>query len=315
MFLFLNLRIKWSLTFSLSLIIVCILAAVFGNFFHGGMEAFIIVLFSPITYITSLLFGSIGAVGGYFYGQRIEERDRERILYTKLRNDFIAMVTHELRTPLTLFTTSSEFVEKLVTDSTNDDPRITKSFEIIYRNISRMQRLVSDISSYAQIESDRFKVNKKEFKLTEYIQLFTKKYEILLGDNFEYKSKIPENMIVNLDEDRISQVLDNLISNSIKNTDPEHRKIELNISHIETDQLLIFKVKDNGSGIKEEHTDNIFSPFYSVSSEYTHKSTGLGLYISKRIINMHEGNISFQNNGLEAGVTFLISLLAKPHLE
>jgi two-component system sensor histidine kinase VicK len=271
------------------------------------MESLSIVLVSPITYITSLFFGTIGAVGGYFYGQRIEERDRERILYEKLHNDFISMVTHELRTPLTLFTISNEFVEKLVTANKNDH-RITESFKIIYRNVSRMQRLVSDLSDYTQIESDRFKVNKREFNLTEYIQLFTKKYEILLGDNFEYKSKIPENMIVNLDEDRISQVLDNLINNSIKNTDPKHRKIELNISHFETDQPLIFKVKDNGSGIKEEHTDNLFSPFYSVSSEYKHKSTGLGLFISKSIINMHEGKISFQNNGSEAGVTFLVEI-------
>ena len=181
----------------------------------------------------------------------------------------------------------------------------------ILRNAMRLQRLTGDILDVTRIESQTLRLNKEEFNLNEMIssviqdcksQIDSEKIKLVS----EHRS-VNNNMIVNADKDRLSQVISNLISNSIKFTQGEWGTISITTKKEQDNKAIIISVKDTGKGIDPEIIPRLFTKFATKSET----DTGLGLFISKSIVEAHDGKIWAENNADGKGAKFSFSLPIK----
>jgi signal transduction histidine kinase len=175
----------------------------------------------------------------------------------------------------------------------------------ILRNSKRLQRLSEDILDVTRIESQSLKLTKEEFDLNDVILSIVGDYRSLLLDN-ENNANLnivyePKSIIVNADKGRIAQVVSNLLSNAIKFTTKEKGTICV---MAEKDSEIIVGVKDTGQGIDLEILPKLFRKFATKSLS----GTGLGLFISKSIIEAHGGSVWAENNSDGKGATFSFSV-------
>jgi PAS domain S-box-containing protein len=208
----------------------------------------------------------------------------------QMKFDFVAMAAHELRTPLTsikdyLYVFMRDYKNTLNSDQTNILSKIDISTQ-------RLGSLVENLLNVSRIEQGKMTVNIQPLDWSKTIdeniaEIIGQAKEKKIQINFE---KPPEAIFVQADKARISEVLTNLIANSIKYT-PGEGAITIWIEKSGND--VVTHVKDTGSGIPKESIPNLFTKFYRVSGPLGQgvKGTGLGLYISKSIIDMHKGKI------------------------
>jgi two-component system, OmpR family, sensor histidine kinase VicK len=220
-------------------------------------------------------------------------------LSEQMQKEFINIAAHELRTPTQAITGYSELIEM--------EPENTKMYlNPIIRNSKRLQRLSDDILDVTRIESQSLKLTKEEFDLNNVISSIVGDYRSLLLDN-ENSVNLnivyePKSIILNADKERIAQVISNLLSNAIKFTTKEKGTICVVIE--KNDSEIIVSVKDTGSGIDPDIMPRLFTKFVTRSDV----GTGLGLYISKSIIEAHGGRIWAKNNPDGKGATFTFTL-------
>ena len=204
--------------------------------------------------------------------------------------------------------------------------RILKELElldIINRNAKRLKRLTEDILDVTKIESQTLQLRKELFCINELISSTVNDYLHQLGKDSDNKegnvklllyngyTKKNDLLLVFADKGRIAQVFDNILNNAIKFTDEgsisvtisaEGRKKKENIN--DKQEVIVISVKDTGKGIDPEIMSRLFTKFSTKSFQ----GTGLGLYISKSIIEAHRGKIWAQNNADGKGATFYFSL-------
>jgi signal transduction histidine kinase len=176
-----------------------------------------------------------------------------------------------------------------------------------------LKKLAEDILEVSRIESDLLNLNKEIFDLDDLISDIVKEFEDKIDNKMKIKfegsnttNKTPT--LIFGDKNRISQVIYNLISNSIKFISKEGTiVIDIEIKNNSDKEIVIVRVKDTGIGIDHEIFPNLFKKFITKSFQ----GTGLGLYISKNIIEAHGGNIWAENNKAEKGATFYFSLPLK----
>lgn len=230
-----------------------------------------------------------------------------------MQEEFINIAAHELRTPTQSILGYSELLLKDLHDKTT-----TKDYEIIqaiYRNANRLQKLTQDILDVSRIESQTFKLNNETFKLADIISDAIKDVKRQIIDNrIKMSYKAPNNDVyINADKERINQVISNLLNNAIKFTSKEGTisiiTTEVSGGKVDEDKNknkkeVIISVKDTGSGIDPVIMVKLFEKFATKSN----KGTGLGLFISKTIIEAHGGKIWAKNNPDSKGATFSFSL-------
>lgn len=244
---------------------------------------------------------------GYLLGLAIIFRDltAQRVL-ERLREEFTAMMVHELRTPLT---TISYGVDNMMTNL----PKITKeelssNLNIIKNTTENMLGLVSELLDMAKIEAGKFTVVKKEGDLGKVLLEKAASFKPLM----EQKKLILETEIgagleqVNFDPNRLGQVINNLLSNAVKYT--EAGKISLR-AVVSGDQVQI-SVADSGAGISKEDLPKLFSKFEQLGKGKTGEKdgTGLGLVVTKGIIEAHGGKIWVQSEGQGKGTIFTFQI-------
>jgi signal transduction histidine kinase len=230
----------------------------------------------------------------------------ERVLNEELKRadimqkEFINAAAHELRNPIQPILTLSD-----VLSSRLDDDRNREIISVISRNAKRLHKLAENILDVTRIESNNLKINKEHLNFDELISTIVRDYRKHLQES---SSKIEllynnhtKDLIIEADKNRIIQVIYNLLDNSVKFT--KQGKIMLNIqkkdnSHVEVG------IKDTGIGIEPGMYQRLFTKFASKSFE----GTGLGLFISKSIIEAHDGKIWGQNNTDGKGATFYFTL-------
>ena len=170
--------------------------------------------------------------------------------------------------------------------------------EVIIRNAKRLQRLTEDILDVTRIESRSLQLKREQFDINSTIQNIVRDYENRTKILFEKKENP---ILLHGDKGRITQVVSNLIDNSLKFT----KLGRISIVSERIDGKVKVSVKDNGSGIDPEILPRLFSKFATKSSQ----GTGLGLYISKNIIEAHGGYMwAWNNDEAEKGATFVFSL-------
>ncbi len=228
----------------------------------------------------------------------------------KLRQEFTAMMVHELRAPLTAVRWSSESLMKGLSDAKvqTDPVKIKDSITTIETAAINMLELVNDLLDVAKIESGKFDLNIQEYDLAEVtkeeIKAFAPQAE---AKHLTLNLTSPEHVRVKFDRVRISQVFNNLLSNAIKYTDTG--TVEINITVKEDEKKVIVGIKDSGIGVSREDLNVLFSKFKQLKSfDKSRKGTGLGLVVSKGIVEAHNGKIWAESEGENLGSTFLFSL-------
>ncbi|TBR11028.1 MAG: HAMP domain-containing histidine kinase [Candidatus Nitrosotenuis sp.] len=214
-----------------------------------------------------------------------------------MQTEFINIAAHELRTPIMPILVNIELLEQ-------DFGKDNEEIKIIARNARRLQRLTENILSVTKIESGSLKLNKESFDVNSVISDVIKEETTRLENKkirLVHHTKL-DSIYVYADKDRILQVIYNLINNAMKFT----KEGDITITSEVVDNELIVSVQDRGAGIDHDILPLLFLKFSTKSN----KGTGLGLYISKSIVESHDGRIWAKNNtdGPGAAVGFSLPL-------
>ncbi len=222
----------------------------------------------------------------------------------KMQKEFINIAAHELRTPVQPILGMAELLE-LSFEGGQSKTEITRDeIDIILRNAKRLERLSSDVLETARIESQSLRLNKQLFSLHEVISTSIRDAKNQIGDqdiSFQYD---PKDVVVYADKGRISEVVSNILNNAIKFTHKGSITVSVEVQSNDSGSEAIVLIRDEGTGIDREIVSRLFSKFVTKSD----KGTGLGLYISKSIVEAHGGKIWARNNEDERGATFGFSL-------
>jgi two-component system sensor histidine kinase ResE len=224
----------------------------------------------------------------------------------KLRSDFIANVSHELRTPIAML---QGYSEAIMDDVVSSEEERKEMIKIIYDESQRMGRLVTDLLDLARMESGHMRLYKDYVPISPVIERITQKFVQVAKEkqvNLTFNTTIEDTLHLEMDEDRIEQVLTNLIDNAIRHT-PVTGSVEVIV-----DRQLSFariQVKDNGAGIPADDLQYVFERFYKADKARTRGKggTGLGLAIAKNIVEAHKGRITVESE-VDKGTTFTFYL-------
>ncbi|PKR85949.1 ATP-binding protein [Heyndrickxia camelliae] len=220
----------------------------------------------------------------------------------KLRDDFIANVSHELRTPIAML---QGYSEAIIDDIAATDEEKKEFAKIIYDETLRIGRLVNELLDLARMEAGHISLYSEETEIKPFIERVTNKFQGLARDQnvqLSYDFTSDEYPPIDLDPDRIEQVLTNLIDNAIRHTQ-QHGTVKVIVDS--KNNGIIVHVEDNGSGIPEEDLPFVFERFYKADKARTRgkSGTGLGLAIAKNIVDAHNGHISVKSK-IGQGTTF-----------
>jgi signal transduction histidine kinase len=220
-------------------------------------------------------------------------------VHDKMQKEFINVAAHELRTPIQPILGLSEVLQHQIKD--NEQHILV---DVISRNAKRLQRLTEDILDITRIESQSLNLKKEIFNLNEIIMSILAEYESRTGSKNNVKITFASkgDFIVQGDRGRLAQVLSNIISNAIKFT--QEGNIDISLERLRDGKDVILSVKDTGSGIDPDIMPRLFTKFATKS----HIGTGLGLYISKSIVEAHGGRLWAENNPDVRGATFSFAI-------
>jgi signal transduction histidine kinase len=226
-------------------------------------------------------------------------------VHDKMQKEFINIAAHELRTPIMPILGEAEFIEHQFNNTRKTVEIEKEQLSLIIRNAKRLDRLASDILDVSKIESQSLKLNKERFNLKEVLSAAVQDLRDHIAKNIGNNPSLQvlykaDDIIVSADKERISQVISNILNNALKFTEEGY----ISISTERKGKDVIITVKDTGVGIDSEILPRLFSKFTTKSE----KGTGLGLYISKNIVERHGGKIWAANNADGKGATFIFSI-------
>lgn len=225
-------------------------------------------------------------------------------IHDNMQKEFINVAAHELRTPIMPILGEAELLENDISD--NDYAKVSKEqISSIIRNAKRLDRLAADILDVTNIEGKSLKLNKASFDIDEILSELVTEYSRQIEGDLAKNKKLtisyePIHVKIFADRYRITQVISNIINNAIKFTDQGVISIIGNVN----DKELSVQISDTGKGIDGEIVSRLFDKFVSRSEQ----GTGLGLFISKNIIESHGGTISGFNQENGTGATFIFTL-------
>lgn len=223
----------------------------------------------------------------------------------KLRSDFIANVSHELRTPIAML---QGYSEALMDDFIQDQEERNEITKIIYDESKRMGRLVTDLLDLARMESGHMTLYKDELPINSTFERITQKFAQVAKEKHVqliFDSEFNDDAIISIDEDRIEQVLTNLVDNALRHTD--EGSVIVTVEKEPT--FAKISVQDTGHGIPQDDLPYVFERFYKADKARTRSKggTGLGLAIARNIVKAHSGNIMV-DSVLKKGTTFTFYL-------
>ena len=221
-----------------------------------------------------------------------------------MQKDFIGIAAHELRNPIQPILGLAEILKSKIKDAEQNE-----LLDVIIRNAKRLKRLTEDILDVTKIESQSLDLKREQFNLSDVIT--NAMNDIMINIDFLRKSQRnavkllyhqPQDIFIQADKGRITQVILNLLSNAVKST--EEGTISVILEKKEDNDHVVISLKDTGTGIDPEILPRLFTKF----ARKSFTGTGLGLYISKSIVEAHGGKIGGENNSDGRGATFAFSL-------
>ncbi len=252
-----------------------------------------------------------------YYHQLQEERDcllQSSIQLSEMKSNLISIVSHELLTPIIPIIGWTEIIKKaLETGKSLNDLISYEEIESIYRNAIRLETLIKQYLDLGRIETGRFILNCQKSNIDEIV--------ISAINSVDYLIKAKQMILLNeiqpttifVDRIRIEEVLINLLSNAVKYS-PEKTNIHIRgfTEQRKGKRLYIIQIKDEGYGFTDSELENAIEPFSKISMTQQKKKntpgTGLGLYISQKIISSHDGTLKLYSNGSDQGTLVEICL-------
>ncbi|MGV9198914.1 MAG: PAS domain S-box protein [Promethearchaeia archaeon] len=229
----------------------------------------------------------------------------------RLKSQFLRRTSHELKTPLVSIKGYTNLLLEFHSDEVSDSV-LEKLYEIL-GGCKRLENLISDILDTAKLSSGKMEISKEVIDLSSVIKTAIK---ALKGGAISRKQKIEmdidKNLIVQGDKKKMLVVLENILSNAIKYT-PKHGHIS--ITSKKTPDNVVISIRDDGIGFTDEERKNLFTQFgkierYGEGLDVDIEGSGLGLFISKKIIDLHDGTIWVESEGRNKGSTFSFSIPA-----
>lgn len=204
------------------------------------------------------------------------------------RREFVANVSHELRTPLT---TMRSYLEVLAEGAYKDDELAPRFLETTQNETERMIRLVNDLLQLSKMDSKEYTMQKVKFDFIQFFNDIIERHEMTKGETIQFRRKLMKRRVyVHADQDKMTQVIDNIITNAIKFS-PEGGTITFRT--MLRAKRLVIGIKDEGVGIPKSNLKKIFERFYRVDKARARNigGTGLGLSIAKEVVSAHGGDI------------------------
>ncbi len=204
------------------------------------------------------------------------------------RREFVANVSHELRTPLT---TMRSYLEVLAEGAYKDDELAPRFLETTQNETERMIRLVNDLLQLSKMDSKEYTMQKVKFDFIQFFNDIIDRHEMTKGETIQFRRKLMKRRVyVHADQDKMTQVIDNIITNAIKFS-PEGGTITFRT--MLRAKRLVIGIKDEGVGIPKSNLKKIFERFYRVDKARARNigGTGLGLSIAKEVVSAHSGDI------------------------
>jgi len=304
--------LNFLLLFIFCSIVVYVIGAFFVKFFlYNSIKVISDEIFQTDvdSTITTNMEDLLKKIRQYDDNQKIEISEMKK--QETFRREFIGNLAHELKTPLF---TSESYILTLLNGAIDDDEVNKKYLKIAGKAIHRLNLIVKDLDLITKIESGESEIQRTDFDIINVAQNALEMLEITASKKnikliLEFNDKLP--LRVNADNEKILQVLTNLIENSIK-YGKENGTTELVIQEL-TENKIIVRVTDNGLGIKEKHFNRLFERFYRVDRSGSRKGggSGLGLAIVKHIMDAHDEKIYIES---EFGVGSEFSFTLKKSL-
>lgn len=221
-----------------------------------------------------------------------------------LQKELLANVSHDFKTPLTMIKAYASMVNEI----SGDDPeKRGKHLQVIIDESDRLAGLVNDVLQASKISSGIEQINKKVFNLTEYLYSIINKFDYLQEMNgYKFMVDIDQNLYTLADEEKIGQVIYNLLSNAVNYTG-EDKTVYISLKNEPENDKIKFSVRDTGKGISEEELENIWDRYYRLQEVHSRpvKGTGLGLNIVKIILENHKFNFGV-TSVIGKGSTFYV---------
>ncbi len=239
--------------------------------------------------------------------KKLEHQEVARLKdLNNLKTKLYANITHEFRTPITVILGMSQNIKEKLKNSSID---VTNSIDLIENNSNGLLNLVNQILDLAKLEKGKLKLNLEQGNIITHIKYVTESFKSFAEENkieLVFYDEIKE-VLMDFDADKITQILKNLISNAIKFCN-ENDKIIVH-TKVKNDSTLIVKIQDTGIGISPSNLPFIFDRFYQAenNSNSSYQGTGIGLALTKDLINLMNGNIAVLSTPNQ-GTTFKITL-------
>jgi len=239
----------------------------------------------------------------------VRELDEQRAVAfeaSRLKSEFLANTSHELRTPLTAIL---GFL-RLIMDGAVKDPEKQREFlTIAHESAESLLNIINDVLDLAKIEAGRLEIHFAPVPvrtILDDVQTLFKHQMKSKGLKFNIEGA-DRKLVIWGDADRTSQVLTNLLSNSMKFTD---RGGSITVACKEENELIVFTVEDTGMGMARDELEKVFSSFYQVDGSTTRQEggTGLGLTISRRLAELMDGTLKLDSAGAGEGMTARLTL-------
>ena len=217
------------------------------------------------------------------------------------QHNFLLSVTHELKSPIASVRLQLETVLKRQLEREKQDGIIKNAVA----DIDRLNALTDNILTATQLENTNFNLNKKNENVSQLLIKILNTID-LKKHKQKFETKIPENIHHNIDENAFVSITTNLIENALKYSG-EDKLVKVDLSKV--NDKLILTISDNGIGISDIEKKNIFKKFYRIGVEETRKTkgTGLGLFITKQLVEAHGGFIKVEDNK-PVGTNFIVTL-------
>jgi len=289
--------------FALGIILIffaqLILAKTLNEFFYRLFFLILISLFSLIL-IRSIF-------------KEIQTKKKLEVAYQELKkldqakSEFISIASHQLRTPLAVI---KGYLSMLIEESFGKiSPPIKQKIENVYQSNERLIKLVNDLLNISRIEAGKMELELKKVQIEEIIDSVIRELEIeAKAKKIELNFKRPAQPFppILVDSQKIREVIFNIVDNAIRYTNQGGVNLELKIS----DSRLRIIISDSGEGMEEEELKSIFESFSrgGAGKKAGIKGMGLGLYIAKKFVEMHQGKIWAQSEGKGKGSTFFVEL-------
>lgn len=240
---------------------------------------------------------------------QLREMELERLKdVNRFKTDLLNSVSHELKTPLTPIRMQIHRLRRQRLGPINEEQ--DGALDVIDRNMRRLGRLVDDVLQVARGEHATQQLKIEPVDVPEVVDEMVDAFEIQAAEkSIDLQvGQIPE-VTLPADRDRLVQILSNLVSNAVKYT-PEGGEVSIEVDA--TEETVSFVVSDTGIGMTDEQMERIFDPFSRLHDAGSGEGTGLGLYITRQMVEAHDGEISVESPGSDKGTTFTVRLPRGP---